>query len=260
MVKRKLKSSPISIELARWGIIAVLIFAVVIVSWFAVASFVRHSRLFTVHAVSVAESLGALDVPELAALKGRNIFTVDLARIQARILAGYPQIADLEVMRRFPDEIVITGMRRAAFAAALIDGRTVVLSRDGYFLGSPGKEEASLVLLKGLGHQKTMPGTLASGEITGLALQVIDRIGQDSVLPAFHLRSMDLTDPGRIILVFGRIEDAARFEVIMDKDNCLARLKTVAAMLGRTEFAVTEVKYIDLRFESPVIGKRKVKK
>ena len=260
MAKRKQKISPISIDFVYRGIIAVLVIAALILSWLAMSSYIRHAGIFVIHDVTAVESLGLLDVAELEKLKGQNILSVDLAKVQERIAVRYPQIADLRVMRRFPDEISVSGTRRMPFAALNIDGHTVLVSRDGYFLGVPGKDDGALVVIKGLLRQKTYSGTVASGPLVTLALKSIEQVLNDPILSAFHLRSLDVSDAGKIPFVFGRMEDSAKFDVIMDKDSCLAKLKTVSVMLARTEFTTSEIKYIDLRFESPVIGKRKTKK
>jgi len=260
MAKRKQKSSPISIDFLHRGIIAALILAAFIISWVALSSYIRNSGIFTVHAVTAVESLGALDFPDLERLKGKNIFSVDLENVQAKIAVRYPQIADLKVMRRFPDEISVSGTRRAAFAEVLVDGRMVVVSRDGYFLGNPGKDDGALIVIRGLARQRTTPGTLVSGSLVTLALQSVEQVLKDPTLSAFHLRSLDLSDAGRILFSFVRPDTIVKFDVIMEKDSCLAKLKTVSAMLARPELSADEIKYIDLRFESPVIGKRKTRK
>ncbi len=260
MVKRKQKPSLISIDVARWGIIVVLLLLALVISGLALSSFVRHSRLFVVRDVVVSENLGGILLAELSTLKGVNIFQVDLGRIEQKIIARYPGIAGLEVLRRFPDEILVVGSRRTPLAAALMDGKSAALSSDGCFLGLPSSSDGNLPVIKGLRRQKSAPGTNLTDPMGLEALKIVELIGKDPVLTARHLRSLDISDPEKMVASFGRGEDPARFEVIVDKDNDVSKLRILSQMIARTEFAINEVKYIDLRFDSPVIGKRKTQK
>ncbi|MEI6437614.1 MAG: FtsQ-type POTRA domain-containing protein [Candidatus Omnitrophota bacterium] len=260
MAKRKPNQSPISLDLVRWGVIVFFILLAVVISGVALTSFVRHARLFVIKDVVLAQSLGEISLPDLGKLKGQNIFAVDLEKVEEKILARYPGVAGLEVLRRFPDEILIVGSRRTAFAVTLLEGRSVALSQDGCFIGSPGKEDAGLPVIKGLQRQKTAPGMMLSDPSGMVALNAVSLVNKDQSLLPLHLRSLDVSVPEKMILTFGLTEDQARFDVIVDKENFAAKLKTLAMMVARTDLAINEVKYIDLRFETPVIGKRKSKK
>ncbi|MBF0593497.1 MAG: FtsQ-type POTRA domain-containing protein [Candidatus Omnitrophica bacterium] len=293
MVKRRQNPFPINIDAARVGIIAALTVAAVIISAAALSSFVRHSGLFVVKEIAMAGGLEEVNVPELIKLKGQNIFSVDLEKIQSRIAARYPQIAQLEVLRRFPDEILVSGKLRRVFSTALVDGKNVGLSRDGYFLGPSVKADADLPLIRGLQRQSTSSGTPGADPVMDIAFRAIEQVQNDPALTALHLRALDVSDPNKITFFFAgltvppadktavaavkgsdkpstarlkgarqlaALEDAARFDVVVDRDNCSAKLKTLSVMVAKTELALNEVKYIDLRFDPPVIGKKKVKK
>lgn len=260
MAKRKQNPSPISIDVTRWGIVVALVLFAAVIAGIALSSFLRHSGLFVIKSVVMSEGLGEINVPELTKLKGQNIFQVDLEKVEQKVSARYPGVAGLEVLRRFPDEISIVGTRRTAFAVAVMDGRSAMLSRDGCFIGSQGKEDALLVVIKGLQRQKYLPGTMLVDPRGNEALKAIELVHSDPVLTALHLRSLDVSDTAKATLTFGLIDDPARFDVVLDRENYAAKLKTLAVMVARTELALKEVKYIDLRFETPVIGKRKTKK
>ncbi len=260
MAKRNQNRSPISIDLVRFGVIAVFVLLALVISGVALTSFVRHSGLFVIRDVVISESLGEVNVPELAKLKGQNIFLVDLEKVEQKVISRYPGIAGLEVLRRFPDEILVAGARRTAFAAALMDGKSVLLSRDGCFIGALGKEDGPLAVIKGMRHQKVSSGIMLNDPFGLEALKAVELVYKDPALAALHLRGLDVSDPNKIVFTFGLAEDPARFEVMVDKDNYALKLKTLSVMVARTELAVNEVKYIDLRFETPVIGKRKTKK
>ncbi|MBF0387770.1 MAG: hypothetical protein HQL20_07945 [Candidatus Omnitrophica bacterium] len=258
MARKKPNQSLFSIDLVRWLVIAVFVLIAVIISVVALVSFVRHSGIFLIREVVVAESLGEINIPELAKIKGKNIFQVNLAVVEQKILAKYPGVAGLAVLRRFPDEIAVLGARRTAFAAAQMDGRVLALSRDGCFIGAPG--DGPLVVIKGLARQKTATGTLLTDPDGAAILAAVEQVAQDPALTALHLRTIDVSAVDKSVFSFGLSADPARFDVIVDKESYTKKLKTLSVMVARTGLAVNEVKYIDLRFETPVIGKRTSKK
>lgn len=230
------------------------------ISWLAVSSFVKRADLFIVKDVILSEGLAAVKMPELDKLKGQNVFDVDLAGVQARIAARYPQVAGLRVLRFLPDAISISGEYRTPYALVLMDGKSVMISRDGYYIGPAGKEQAGLVLVKGLQHQKPVPGALVADPALSAAIQAVDLILKDERLEHLHLRSVDLADASKMVFAFGLPEDAAKFDVVVDKLKGMDKLKVLSVMVSKTELALAEVKYIDLRFDAPVIGKKKAKK
>ncbi len=260
MVKRKQNQFLISIDIARWGIVLALVAAVIGISYLAMFSYVRRSGLFNIKEVAVSEKIGKLDIPEFDKLKGKNIFVVDLEGLQTKISGKYPQIAGLKVLRRFPDEISIQGERRIAVALVLVDGRSVAVSHDGYFIGAPSKEDSTLVLVKGLQKQKSSAGTRVKDLLLENILSALDWVRKDRTLTGYHLHAIDVTDISKLVFSFGEAADPARFDVFVDKDNCVDKMKVLSVMLVRNDLAVNEIKYIDLRFNPPVIGKKKVKK
>ena len=260
MAKRRQNQSPIGIDVVRWGVTLIFILVAVAIACVALTSFVRHSDLCAVRNIVISANLGEINIPELTKLKGQNIFLVDLEKLEQKIIARYPGIAGLEVLRRFPDEIAVVGTRRTAFVTALMDGHGVALSRDGYVVGPAGKEEGSLVVIKGLQHQRSLPGVKLADLSAPVVLKSIESVAKDPSLAALHLRSLDITDANKATFTFGLAQDPARFDVVIDKDSLEAKIRTLSVMIARTELAVNEVKYIDLRFETPVIGKRKIKK
>ena len=259
MAKKKPNpSTSINEDILRAGIAAFLVLAAAGIAWAAMSAYVTGSGLFTVHRVTVAEGLGEINVPELKKLEGKNIFKVDLAGVEARVCAKYPQMAGLKVLRRFPDEILVAGTRRELFASLFFGGRVMTVSRDGFIIGPWGKEDPDLVLVKGVVARTALPGEKIADPHFDLARQLIDLLRRDDVFGAAPLHSVDVQDAGHIVCVLGRLP--VKFDVVIDGNEIEGKIKMLSMIIGRTGIALPEVKYIDLRFKEPVIGKKKAKK
>ena len=223
-----------------------------------VTAYLRSSSLFVVHDISLAESLQALEIPELAKLKGQNIFDVDLSKVEARVRLKYPQLSNLRVMRRFPDQIFVFAVRRDPFAFVALDNRNLVVDRNGFIMGAPLKDQATLTVIKGVKSQRGTAGDMVADEKVKTGLDVIALFHQDGRLPGILLESVRVDDPTRIMCDIAK--DSAVFQIIIDKENINQRLKTLSDILTRGGVDLLQVKYIDLRNTEPLIGQKKVKK
>jgi len=216
------------------------------------------SSLFTVRSIMIADNIQPLELPELTKLKGHNLFAADLSKLEAKVRARYPQLADVRVMRRFPDQISVTAVKREPFAKVLIDGRLSVIDRYGYMMGSPIEGQESLTVIKGLKHQKVSAGTLVEDDRVKMGSMIAMLFHQDKGLSSAHLAMVNLEDVTRIVCDL-QIEEAD-FQVFIDKENIPARLKTLSQVLSRGGLDLKQIKYMDLRFGEPILGQKKVKK
>ncbi len=258
MAKRKQLPPPVSIDALRWGAIVVIVFVFLFLAVQAISVFLHRAKTFAIDYISISEGLGTVSVPELDKIKGCNIFTVDLAKIEEKIRLKYPRVGDIKVVRRFPDEIVVSGFRREPVAVASVGGRTGVVSRDGVFIGAPSEETAGLPVIKGLKASRMTVGAPVGDVQLGFAYSVIDVIRKDQGLALIGFRSLDIHDPEKVVCTFG--EGKGIFEVFLDQDHAQAELVTFSGMVGRMNLDLSAIKYIDLRFKQPVIGQKKTKK
>jgi cell division septal protein FtsQ len=260
MVKRK-QSRSLNPDIIRTvGLVCIFVLGIAL-AVLALAAFLRSvfaSPLFTVRSVVIAENIQPLELRELLKLKGQNLFSVDLSKLEAKVHAKYPQLADLRIMRQYPDQIRVTALKREPFAQVSIDGHTSVIDRYGYMIGSPGEDHAALTVIKGLKRQKISPGTLVRDERVNLGVMIVTLFHQDRRLSSVGFEGINLDDVTRIVCDL-KIEEA-QFQVFIDKDNAAARLKTLADVLSRGGLDFQQIKYMDLRFGEPILGQKKVKK
>jgi cell division septal protein FtsQ len=260
MAKRK-PSPSLNPDIVRTvGVVCIFILGIALAAM-ALAAFLRGvcaSSLFTVSSVSIAQNIQPLELPELSKLKGQNLFSVDLSKIEARVRAKYPQLADLRVLRQFPDQVFITGLKRDPFAKVAMDGRLVVIDRDGYVIGAPIEGQEALTVIKGLKRQKASAGDQIQDERMKTGMAVSTFFHQEKKLSSALLEAVNVEDPTRIVCDLGSGE--ARFQVFIDKDNMAARLRMLSDVLSRGGLDLNQIKYMDLRFGEPIIGQKKVKK
>lgn len=213
------------------------------------ADFLTESDIFTVHDVVIDKSIQFIDVAELKRLKGHNIFKVDIARLQAKIKAQYPQIAQLQVMRELPDRIKVLAKKRDVIFQAVVHGKSLLVDTEGvgmYF----SKEAVDVPLVIGLVSQsaKIVLGAPLAAKSTGLAVTLIRTFKARPVLSGLKVVSLDISNLSKIEITL-----AQGVHIILDQDNYAAKLDLLAAMLEQKKIMLAQLKYLDLRFNEPVL-------
>jgi cell division septal protein FtsQ len=258
MAKRKPSSQPISADVIRGLVVAVII---LVAGFFAVQgffAFLHTSKMFLIRDIFVEQNLGEVKLPELEKLKGHNIFSVDLVKVENKVQAKYPHIGDLKVLRHFPDGITITGFARQAIAEAVLNGHSLEISADGFFLRHTAREGDPLPVVRGLKGANAAPGERVADENLMVAMNVIGLIKNVRSLSALGFREVDISDPLKINCRFK--DEATSFDVYIEKDRIAEKIKALSAIVERSDLELAQVKYIDLRFDEPVIGRKKSKK
>jgi cell division septal protein FtsQ len=245
MVKRK-QSPSLNPDIVRTvGLVCIFVLgiALAVMAMVTLLRGVFASPLFTVRSIMIADNIQPLELPELTKLKGRNLFAADLSKLEAKVRARYPQLADVRVMRHFPDQIWVTAIKCEPFAKVSIDGRLSVIDRYGYMMGSPLDGQESLTV---------------QDERVKLGVMIMTLFHQDKRLSSVGLETVNVEDLARIVCDLGGEE--GEFQVFIDKDNIAARLKTLSEVLSRGGLDLQQIKYMDLRFGEPILGQKKVKK
>jgi len=258
MAKRKQNSQPISVDVIRGLVIAVIILVVGFISVQAFFTFLHTSKIFLIRDVFVEQNLGEVKLPELEKLKGHNIFSVDLSKVENKVQAKYPHIGNLKVLRHFPDGIAITGFARTPIAEAVINGHTLEISADGFFLRRAEREGEALPVVRGLKAANAAPGERVADENLLVAMNIMGLIKNVRPLSALGFHEVDISDPLKIICRFK--DEATSFDVYIEKDHVAEKIKGLSAIVERRDLELAQVKYIDLRFDEPVIGRKKSKK
>jgi len=187
---------------------------------------------------------------------GASIFLIDLKDLKEKIEAQHPEFKDVVVRRVLPDKLLVGGTLRKVLAQIRSD-RYYFVDEDGILLPDiknfPDKD---LPIITGIGINlaKVQNANLNKFEKDRLkkALGLIKEIDSVEGLQEFNLKVVDITDPGNLSFWF----EAVNVEVKIGNADFGARLKVLATVFDQIGSDSDKFKYIDLRFEDPIIGPR----
>ncbi len=251
MAKKKKITVPPS--LLKFGIVVLLavVIGLSVCNW-AADVFLR-SRYFSVKSVVIDPSLQFVNQKDLVGLIGKNIFSIDLRRVQQNIGMKYPEVTQMKINRRFPDQIFIAAKRRVALAQVKMRGRTLTLDEKGVVLSTGSKADAKLPMIVGAreGGTTIILGLPLEGEDTRYALRIITAFKEANHLASQEIDSVDVGNLSKINVML-----ANQIEIILDRDHIEHKIKVLDVLLSQSSIDFNTVKYVDLRFKEPILGKK----
>lgn len=214
----------------------------------AVAAIAVRSRVFRVARIEVPPGI-EVELP--ASLIGRSIWAVDLKTLAADLKTQHRHLKRVRVIRRLPQTLQVDVLERIPVAQVklaqwhLVDGEGFVLQA-----GRP-KPWDQFVILKGvdaLGSPLKV-GREHASEPMYRALRLVARLKGSLLLIGHRLTAVDVSNPRQLKLVIDDIEVRCGGEeqLAVQLDRLHAALKTVASH-------PMAIRYIDVRFQDPVIG------
>lgn len=217
------------------------------------SEFFRTAPLFRIKDVTSAADVQFLQAKVLREIKGKNIFAVDLKQLHKNLRALYPQIYDLKVERRFPDTIDISAKRREAFAQILVKQNYLTIDDQGIVIFADKKPVPQMTLIKNakLDKLKIFLGSkLQTPEVT-TAIEIIQSFKSNTSLNKYPISDVDVGALSKTNFYIG-----SELQVILDQDDIDQKLDMLVRLIAQKKLDFREVKYIDLRFKEPVVGKK----
>ncbi len=213
----------------------------------------RNNEYFRIHSVTIDSSLEFVDQDDLKHLLGQNIFAVYLRTVQRDLSKKYPQASDLKVVRRFPNQVAVIAKQRFPFVQVPIDGKTVVLDDQGVVLSVDDKEERKFPQIIGLQRHSREPvrGLPFDGPEMKTALAILKGFQAEKSLSSYRIESVHVENMSK---VYFTLQDNP--DVILDQDKIAHGMKVLSVVLSQGQLDISQVKYIDLRFNEPIIGKK----
>ena len=187
-----------------------------------------------------------------ASIMGQNLWAVDLQGVAAKLRAQEPHARRVRVIRQLPNVLNVEIVRRVPVAQLhLLQWHLV--DADGYILPETTPKPADdVVILKGL-EDPTTPlkaSKVNDAEPMRRALHVLGRLRTHAALVGHRLQSIDVSDPGQVsFTIDDDIEVRCGGEGQLDGQ--LTKLRSVLQKAATKDLLI---RYIDLRFEDPVIG------
>ncbi|MFC1593992.1 cell division protein FtsQ/DivIB [Candidatus Omnitrophota bacterium] len=214
----------------------------------------KRSSYFTVEHFSFSGKQHDLILRKLQSIKGKNIFSIDFKKITATLRRSAPELYELRLVRQFPNTIVVDAQQRLPVVKIKISDDSFFLDKEAVvFPFAQHLDSEHIPLLKGHGYSpsKVKLGVALTRKDIVAALDVLDIVYQMAEFKEMHPSVADISDGNKISLYF-----SDTLEVRIGKQDQRKKLALLALLLRQPDVDVEHVKYIDLRFKEPIIGRR----
>ena len=187
---------------------------------------------------------------------GANIFFIDLNEFKRKVESSHTEFKDVIVRRILPNKLIIEAQLRKPIAQIRSD-RYYFVDKEGVMLPDVKNfPDPDLPIIFGIGVNlakvKPYNFTELERDRIGKALGIIKGMRDIEGLEALRLKSVDVTDPGNLSFFL----EKSNVEIKIGNSDFEKRLRVLARLLEQVGPDVDSFKYIDLRFEDPIIGPR----
>jgi cell division septal protein FtsQ len=214
-----------------------------------------HADLFKIRDIALAPELAFIRSNHLDRLIGQSIYQVDLDSIAVRLRAQYPEVGDLQVLRKFPHTILIDARPRRPLAYMAISGRDVLLDEEGIALSYNALLHDRLPFILGAKiYGEAVLGRPLQTRDVRAALEIIQNLQKNHNLKDYRITTINVENLSKI-----QIRLSNDVDVIIDREKIPQKLNKLAIILSQGQFKAEEISYIDLRFREPVLGKKEKK-
>lgn len=187
---------------------------------------------------------------------GSNIFFMDLKKLKKGIEDTHAELKDVVVRRLLPNKLIVNAVLRKPVAQIRSD-RYYFVDEEGVLLPDVKNfADPDFPIISGvvtnLAKVQASKFSEFEKENIGKALGLIKEIGSISALSEYRVKLIDIADPGNFSFYF----DDAGVEIKIGNSDFSNRLNVLTTVLDQIGEDIDEFKYIDLRFEDPIVGPR----
>jgi len=212
-----------------------------------------HVDYFKVRSVTIDPSLQFINKRDFRGLMGKNIFTVDLKAVQRKLNFKYPQTSQLKVIKRFPNQISVLAKQRVPFVQLQIQNQIVVLDKEAVILSLKEKRNKDIPNIIGakINNPKLVLGAPLRGSDIWLTLKIVKLFKANSGLASYSIKDINIESLSKIYFTLSN-----KLDIVIDKDKIAQKIRVLSVVLAQDRLDLGDVKYIDLRFREPIIGKK----
>ncbi len=249
---KKNKNSAV-FSIARDILVGCLVFCLVWLICLGIAQGIRNSPRFKIKEISYDPAISFMRSSRLNMLKGKSIFTVNLKAFEQYLQEQYPEISQIRLVRRFPDQIFVLARRRQPLAELRTKSKDVVVDSDGVAISfTPINVKEPLPIVGGLADNLPFAlGSSVKSQDVQIALKIIKNFEANKYLAPYRIIKMDITNLSQIEFYM-----TDSFRVIVDQSNIDEQMRMLSFMLAQAKLKMDEVSYLDLRFKEPIISKK----
>ena len=187
-------------------------------------------------------------------LIGTNIWELNLRALSEQLKRQQPWLKEVLVIRELPNSLRIDVIERATTGQVRLD-QWYPVDQEGFILPQGRAHPwTELVRLRGtdIPRAPLRSGELNTHERLHLALRVLETLRSSPTLAARQLRIIDVSDPRQINFV---IDEGTEIRC-GSEDELDGQLERLARALDRVARQRVDVRYIDVRFQEPVVSPR----
>jgi len=248
--KKKIKISPSIVKLSS---VLVLSFIFGMALYFMLVRFVKQSDYFKVQIIKKDPELTFINNRDFASIEGQSIFLVDLKTLQRKLSYKYPQAAHLRIKKHYPNQIEISARKRLPFAQTRLRNRTLTVDEKGIVLSTTVQEDEKFPFILGLNRKNKIVelGLPLRGKDIHTALRILRAFYAEQSLVSFGIANINMENMSKI-----KLNLTNKLRVIIDNENIDQRMKLLGVVLSQRKWDLKMMKYVDLRFKEPIIGKK----
>lgn len=230
-------------------VLAGIIFAAVAAG---LKDFLLHSPLFSIKTVIATGALKNRINPEELKLKGQNLFAVDIERLARQIRLEYPFLYQVRASRILADKIWLDAKERFPVARVRLSGREFLCDAEAVIMPFNDRFVA-LPLVTGIdtAGQAVRVGEVYDSARLKLALAILKKIHSSPQLRNLVIEKIETEVPQKVTVLLNTTT-----AIIFGNEGLDNRIQVLGVLLENLDTELAKVKYIDLRFNEPAIGKR----
>ncbi|MDO8662061.1 MAG: cell division protein FtsQ/DivIB [Candidatus Omnitrophota bacterium] len=210
---------------------------------------------------------------DLSYLKGKNIFSLNLPREAASIARVCPDCSRVRLARIMPNRIYVELVRRKALAFLKLY-RFFAVDEDGViFFSSIQPDGANLPVITGLETKVfgPKPGMRCENRELSAALSILKEAARTPLLRGYKIQRINVAGIDNITAQIPLPQDQITYagwkalekkdflEIKFGQGNIRDKVVIMAGLINQEKRNLNNIKYIDLRFNEPVIKFKDVK-
>ena len=204
---------------------------------------------------------------EISRLKGKNIFLLDLPGEAMNISKSCPDCLRVRLARVLPDRLFAQFIKRNPVALVKLY-RYFAVDQDGvFFESSLSPQDSGLPLITGLEGKLSgiKPGKGHKSKEMFLALAIIKEAAKFRNLRSYRIQRIDAVNADDITIFIPVGPEPALYldwqapqrqkilEVKISQGNIVEKIAIMSGLINQEKERLGDIKYIDLRFNEPVI-------
>lgn len=251
--KKKRNLSPLIVKIFLVLVVMTAAFGIGLFCYVEGGERLMNSSRFTVKKIVIDPSLKFINHADLSVLQGRSIFDVDIDDVERRLMLKYPEISELKVERKFPDQIHLLAKKRLQLAQLPFRKDFLVVDDEGVVLARSERRDKDLPYIDGfkIPRGPVELGSRIQHARLKTALNIISSFNENTALSSYRIDNLDVDQASKIMLYLDR-----DIKAILDDQRVDRKINVLGFVLTQGNLDLKEVNYIDLRFKDPIIGKK----